>query len=255
MIIRETEEAFILIAQHEHARLSGQIAGHLGADLFGDESLREDVLLAVYEHDRSWIRLDDAPIWNDRAESPFSFTDYPLLPKLLCYRVGLDEIERMSAYAALLCSKHFASFQDLRQSKRQACIDFCREEALRQERILNSLSCDEAQAEKHFRLLQLCDDLSLYVCMNEPGADKEHEHPWFRFGFKLSEALGLGDKLMAEGADGERIALTPFPLERACTVSLKYKRVAKELAGRLGIDQAYKESAWLTQEATFAGHS
>nr|WP_253735858.1 DUF3891 family protein [Paenibacillus sp. FJAT-26967] len=32
--------------------------------------------------------------------------------------------------------------------------------------------------EQHFKLLKLCDELSLYVCLNEPGVSKDEEHPW-----------------------------------------------------------------------------
>ncbi|WP_156430913.1 DUF3891 family protein [Paenibacillus sp. FJAT-26967] len=36
----------------------------------------------------------------------------------------------------------------------------------------------ESMIEQHFKLLKLCDELSLYVCLNEPGVSKDEEHPW-----------------------------------------------------------------------------
>nr|AYQ72090.1 DUF3891 family protein [Cohnella candidum] len=110
MIIREIQDSFVMVTQHDHALLSGEIAKHFTDPYFVDGAYRADVELAIREHDRGWIRLDDAPIWNDRDAKPFSFMDYPLLPKLTHYRLGIDEVQAQSEYAALLCSMHYCSF-------------------------------------------------------------------------------------------------------------------------------------------------
>jgi uncharacterized protein (DUF2249 family) len=55
MIIRETGQSFIFIAQHDHATLSGQLAEHWKEDFFWQNAYTQDTLLAIYQHDRGWI--------------------------------------------------------------------------------------------------------------------------------------------------------------------------------------------------------
>ncbi|GIP31654.1 hypothetical protein J2TS4_08640 [Paenibacillus sp. J2TS4] len=131
MVVRETEHEIIMVRQHDHAQLSGEIAKHFKS-FFTDDPYFEDTLLAIYQHDLGWVRLDEVPMWNDRTSLPFSFMDFPLLPKLTHYTYGLDQIERMNKYAGLLCSLHYASFGVFRNSTVPECIDFSRHECLRQ---------------------------------------------------------------------------------------------------------------------------
>ncbi|XEC94169.1 DUF3891 family protein [Paenibacillus tarimensis] len=254
MIVRETDQAFYMIKQHDHAHLSGQLASGLSTALLADDERQEEVLLAVYEHDRSHIRLDDTPVWNDRTKAPFSFSDYPLLPKLTHYKTGLDEIEAQSRYAGLLCSLHYASF--FPDPNHPECIAFVQYEQERQERIIFDLQLTDWEAiNKHFLLLQLCDDLSLYVCLNEPGAAKEREHPWYRDGIKGSELFNeqAGELLTARWLNEREIVLTPFPFKQSIQAVLKAKNVMKSLIYELGIEEAYRKTEMAVQEVVFCG--
>ena len=138
MIIRETQDSFIMIKQHDHAFLSGEITKYFNPSLLNSEGSFEDVIYAAYEHDCSWISLDATPIWNDGTNTPYTFSDYPLLPKLAFYKIGLDEIEEVNPYSSLLCSLHFCSF--FSQSKNKDCLDFLKEEGNRQLMIKKKLS-------------------------------------------------------------------------------------------------------------------
>lgn len=121
---------------------------------FLGEEWKEDVLYSIKEHDRAWIDLDHTPLWNDELQRPYSFIDYPSLIKLTYYRQGIDKVGRQSPYAGLLCSLHFASFYEAQKN-----VQF------------------------HFKLLQQCDHLSIYLCMQEPGINKAQEISWYRNGF------------------------------------------------------------------------
>lgn len=137
MIIRETEHEFVMVAQHDHALLSGDVAKN---------------------------------------------TDYPSLPKVTHYQYGLDQVEKMNKYAGLLCSMHYYSF-GFQDSTDRDCIEFAHHEKCRQKRIRDELNVTNDEAIiKQFRLLQLCDRISLYVCLNNPGVSKEQEHPPFKIG-------------------------------------------------------------------------
>lgn len=248
MIVRETAHAFIMTTQHEHAHLSAQIAEQLPERLFGNH-FRNDVLLAIREHDRSWIRLDDTPIWNDRTHAPYSMIDYPLLPKLMLYRVGIDETEQMNAYAGMLCSMHFSSFHAIKTSNADDCVQFMHDERNRQAMIKQRLKLsDEELIQQHLMLLQLCDDLSLYVCMNKPGTDKQHEHPWFRDGF---EQKIDHQSIDAHWVDDEHIQLSPFICKQEFTAKVNVKEVPKEAIRSAGIHAAYEDTPLKEQRITF----
>ncbi|MGG4168984.1 DUF3891 family protein [Rossellomorea vietnamensis] len=242
MIIRETEDSFIMIKQHDHAYVSGETIKHVSRNLLKSDLFIDDFVYASHQHDRSWIELDDTPIWNDGKQIPFTFSDYPLLPKLAFYQIGLDEIEEANLYAALLCSLHFCSF--FAKSKDPDCLQFLQDEASRQKKIRKELpKLDEELLIQHFQLLQLSDNLSLYFCLNEPGVDKESEHPWFRDGFKNTESFHPGNhKLLARWVNEHEVTFDAYPFETDFHVTLPYKKVDKATIRKLGIAEAYGES-------------
>jgi hypothetical protein len=242
MIIRETKDSFIMIRQHDHAFLSGETIKHLKPSLLKSDSFFNDALYAAYQHDRSWIGLDETPIWNDREKIPFTFSDYPLLPKLAFYKIGVDEIERVNTYASLLCSLHFCSF--FSQSEKKDCLVFLTGEARRQMKLKESFpDLDEELLQQHFHILQFSDNLSLYLCLNEPGVGKEDEHPWFRSGFKNTEIFHPDHQpLTARWMNENEVTLDPYPFDKDFHVSLQYKMVSKSLIEEVGIAEAYTES-------------
>ncbi len=253
MIIRETDQHFVMTTQHEHANFSSKIARGFAEQLFIDSEFITDVLIAIQEHDRSWIRLDDTPTWNDRNSVPFSFVDYPLLPKLALYKLGLDEVEEMNEYAALLCSLHYTSFKHIQRSKVTDGIEFIKNEARRQKRLKAKLGFpQEEMIMAHFRLLQLCDEISLYVCMNNPGVAKENEHPWYKEGFETT----IGEqKVNAYWLSSSDIFIKPLLFENETTATIKMKYVMKDLINRVGIATAYKDTDFTEQEVVFRVHT
>ncbi|CAM3593765.1 DUF3891 family protein [Marinicrinis lubricantis] len=251
MIVRETDSEYVMIPQHEHAQLSGMIGSHFSQEVMKYQAFLEDFKLAVFEHDRSWIWLDETPIWNDRAKRPFSFMDYPLLPKLALYEKGLHEIERMSPFACLLCSLHYSSF--FKGTTQQECIGFITKEHGRQEIIKEELQIMDLDMINHYvRLLQFCDRLSLYVCLNHPGTDKDQEHPWYKDGFPHSDLFSTDRKIVkAEWNKQDQIIVRSFPFEAEFSATLRQKRVPKNLMQQLGVGEAYKQTEFVSQNVTF----
>ncbi|MFL1674445.1 DUF3891 family protein [Paenibacillus dendritiformis] len=252
MIMRTRNEERVLIRQHDHGFISGEAAKHFDPARVGGTERWEEAVLAAYEHDRSWIGLDHTPIWNDADAEPFTFMDYPIVPKLAFYRIGLDEIEQMNAYAALLCSLHFVSF--FRTEEQPEIIQFLRHERARQARIREQLGgLDDQAVTEHFRLLQFCDDLSLYVCLNEPGTAKEDEFPWYQDGFERTEAFNpeTGTQLVAEWVSETEVRVRPFPFLAPFTTKLRSKVVPNSLVEAIGIGKAYRQTEWTEQTLTF----
>ncbi|MBA2691229.1 MAG: DUF3891 family protein [Rubrobacter sp.] len=217
MIVRETDNGFLLINQHDHGLVSGEFAKRFTEAWIG-EPPGEETLYAVANHDVGWWRLDSEVLWNEERGRPHSFVDYPSEPKMEAYTEGLDLVEAHSPYAALLCSSHYGSF--VKRSEVPAEVRFREREELRRERIEASLSGGAPDTfGRDFRLLQLCDDLSLFVCLNEP--DKEVSS-WHKGGFELS------DRRFHPVWEGDgSLRFEPNPFSEVFDVSLPYRVVGR----------------------------
>ncbi|WP_170315050.1 DUF3891 family protein [Saccharibacillus brassicae] len=262
MVIRETEEAFVLVQQHNHAGFSGEAAARFADRFYMMERVEESpgmpevtkdaIVLGVTEHDRGWIRPDDTPIWDDHLHAPCSFNEYPMLPKIVFYRMGVDELEEKHPYAALLSSMYYSVFEDIQTSEREDCLAFVHHEEERQQRL--SAKYSGVQQETlllHRQILQTCDGISLYVCLNAPGIAKEDEHPWFKDGVPGSEPFGGGGLLQLNWQDESTVKSDPSPFDGPFSAKLREKHVPKARIREVGIAQAYEEAAWSEREIRF----
>ncbi|WCK54012.1 DUF3891 family protein [Aneurinibacillus sp. Ricciae_BoGa-3] len=240
MIVYEQNNQWVMITQHDHAAVSGQVAKVWRKDVFEGMHVRDDVLYAIAQHDRGWIGLDQTPFWNDGEKKPYSFQDFPAVPKLAFYRKGVDEVEAHSPYAGLLCSLHYVSFFPHPDSP--DVMAYLADEKARQNRIKGELEFNQRELVFHFDLLQFCDNLSLYMCMQEPGVTKEKEITWFRNGFPQQFRFTQGKKVMARWVDNEHVSLHPFPLQAETCVSVPARAVSMEAAHRAGIAAAYHDA-------------
>ena len=166
MIVRERPDSFLLFEQHEHALIAGEFA------LRWRERPRpfESTLYAIANHDLAWRELDREVLWNEEKDRPYSFVDYPLDLKLPAQRRGIDLVADHDPYAGCLCSMHYSRF--LLDSVRPEEVVFREGEMERQGRLEERMSEKELEnLERNFRLLRLCDGLSLLLCLNEPGGE------------------------------------------------------------------------------------
>lgn len=246
LVIYEREHDWVMVPQHHHGLLSGDIAQHWNSAFINGTDHWSDVIFAITQHDRAWIDLDETPFWNDRYKCPYSFIDFPLMPKLNFYKKGIDEVENQSPYAGLLCSLHYHSF--LIGAKDPAAIEFLRSEKARQHHLMEQLNLYETDKQDllkiHFLMVQFCDDLSLYLCLQEPGTPKEEEFPWFKNGFRQIFPFTNGKNIMANWLDSKQVSLTPSPLALPAEVSIQIKEVKKTNINQWGIAKAYKNADW-----------
>jgi hypothetical protein len=216
MIVRDKPDSFVLIGQHDHGLVSGEFARHWRERPIPLES----TLYAIANHDVAWQGLDKTLRWNETAGRPYSFVDYPVEPKMEAYGEGLDFLEAQDPYAAFLCSMHYASF--VRGARGAAEVGFREAEDRRQERLRDAMSTRELEnLERNFRLLQTCDDLSLFVCLNEPGRS---DHPPYREGF---EFMGT-NYFVPVWEDRRTLRLIPNPFSEAFDLSIPYLSVGKD---------------------------
>ncbi|SNC68391.1 Protein of unknown function [Hymenobacter gelipurpurascens] len=246
MIVRATPSSFICIAQHEHAQVSGQLAEHWQLPYFEGVARRPEVLLAIQEHDRAWIPLDAEPLWNEQAQAPHSFLDYPPAARLQHYQQGITEVEQQAPYAGLLCSLHYTSFPEL--AKHPLGLQFLAIEAERQQRLKQELQLtDAAQTatlEFHKRLLRFADNLSLYLCLNEPGTSKAQEHPWYQAGIPFSDYFSFTHQqlVQVEWPTRHQMHIHPSPFADAFAVSLRYQELPKARLAAVGLGQCFAEA-------------
>jgi hypothetical protein len=146
--------------------------------------------------------------------------DYPLRLKLPAQKWGIDQVEAYDPYAGCLCSMHYARF--LLHAERQEEIEFRDGEFERQRRLTEGMS-EEAREnlERNFQFLRVCDGISLFLCLNEPGgADNPPPYPG---GFVFD-----GTRFDLIWEDGRTLGLDPNPFPEAFEVEVPYRIVGKD---------------------------
>ncbi len=216
MIVRDRPDSFLLFGQHEHALAAGKFA------LRWSERPRpfESTLYAVANHDLAWREPDREVLWNEGKDRPYSFVDYPLDLKLAAQRRGIDLVEAHDPYAGFLCSMHYARF--LLESKRPEEVEFREREMARQERLREGIGPEELEnLERNFSLLRVCDGLSLFLCLNEPGGgDRPPPYPG---GFQFE-----GTRFEVVWEDERTLRLDPNPFTDEFEVAIPYRVVGRD---------------------------
>lgn len=217
MIIRERAGSFVLVRQHDHALISGEFARHWSER----PSPYEPTVHAIANHDIAWKGPDSAVRWDEERDRPYSFTDYPVEEKLRAYAAGLDLLEGQSSYAACLCSMHYETL--VRQFGRtEAEARFAEAESRRQESLKDGLSREElANLGRNLQLLKLCDGLSLFLCLNEPGGGDYP--PPYPGGFRFE-----GTTYEPAWEDRRTLRLEPDPFDGPFEVCIPYEEFGRD---------------------------
>lgn len=239
MIIRENETAFTLIRQHDHAAIAESIIRNIQEEYFPVNSLRPSVLYAIKMHDCGWENFDKEPFWNDEQDAPYSFIDFPVAAKAVLYKHGIDMVEKEDSYATLLCSEHYSRF--LVNDNTREARNFIESEQNRQAAIKNRIGENNHSFRSHYELLQLADNLSLYLCLNKPGSSKATIHPFFNNGIPVPKALKekLGNMFALEWMGEEKVVCNPFPFKKSIELVIPCKKVTKASISRYGFRKSY----------------
>lgn len=201
----------MLFEQHEHALVSGELARRWDPP----PSPFESTVFAIEHHDVAWRELDGTLLWDEERRRPTSFVNYPAAPKVRAYADGVDWLEARDPYAACLSSMHYATVVGGSENPDEKL--FALREIERRERLKRGFSDEELEnLERNLRLLKLCDGLSLFVCLNEPGRTA-HLFPPYEAGF------GLDGVLYQPGwVDAHTLTMRPSPFEEDFEVSMPY---------------------------------
>jgi hypothetical protein len=189
MIVRRRDGQLLLIRQTDHAVLAGDLARHWGNAGFAAPSPRDPVLFAAERHDDGWLIWEAAPRVDPATRRPHQFTSLPIAEHVGFYRTGIERVMARDSYAGLLTIMHLAGLYQMRYGtdrhtqprtlpedqerlKRRFVAELSeQQQALRQD--LPRQGVPEAWLEEqclwvNYKLLQVFDRLSLYLCVAPP---------------------------------------------------------------------------------------
>jgi Protein of unknown function (DUF3891) len=196
MIRRDAGESLLLIGQHDHSRICGEMAQRIGNALFSPPMPLEPVTLAIAEHDCGWGAQDQRPRLNQR-HWPAHVFEADIAVAVQSWGSSVDQVSTRHPYAGLLVSLHamaLANRASLRQP--EGPDEFSRQQAFhlrrfvhRQIELQESLRTDlglrtdaplrgglaeqgrspeEDMLRANYFLLEFLDQVSLNVCFDQP---------------------------------------------------------------------------------------
>jgi len=215
MILVPEDGELLVITQHDHARLAGELLSLWRADGLPEHPRRDDLLFAAREHDNGWREADSAPRVDPGTGRPLDFTSVPLAVRAEVWIRGAARYAERRPYAALLVTRHaLALHRDRRGDEAWESALLAPLEELSEE-LLQATRAAREEVAADYRWLALADGLSLAACnrWEEPSERGSH-----RFGYRP----GSGDD--GRSVDGE-VWIDPFPLAGATTFRVACRRV------------------------------
>jgi hypothetical protein len=216
VLVRHLENSVHLIRQNDHALLAGRLAQEwIGA---GGESPPFDVTLGVALHDLAWADADREPRFDPESGGIVSFTGWTDEDREPLQTAGLDLLERISPFAALLGSLHYSRFLDPEEFPR-----FAAQERERRARLREQLGIepDSPAVERARLLLRHLDYVSLFLCLTGPTTTGAPD--WL-----TPELVGVapdGRRYELRWSTEDTVHCAPFPFRRPFVVSVPYRKV------------------------------
>ena len=175
MIVREeTDGTLGLISQNDHALVSGMLAAHWGNARFDRPRPYDSVVRAAAFHDRGWIDYEAKPTI-DAAGRPPNYREVPLDERQMrAFMWTGDWLGGIDPYSGLLAAKHRTGLWQNRYeaikvpslvnrgAMKPEIADFIARSEARQHDVEAGL--DAAEVKTNYRLLQIWDMISLYLC-------------------------------------------------------------------------------------------
>lgn len=112
MIRRKDSEGWILVSQHDHAVLAGEIIALWGNELFSPPRPFEEVVFAVREHDSGWKDWDARPKINPENEYPANFMEMEPRDQYGIWKGSYIGHAKEHPYASSLIALHFDRFNE-----------------------------------------------------------------------------------------------------------------------------------------------
>ena len=219
MIVREgADGALILIAQTDHAKVSGICAAHWGNEMFSRPQPYEAVVRAAMFHDSGWYDYEASPSIAPDTGKPFNFIQVPWgKPQRHAFEWAIEWMTRIDPYSGLLLSKHRTGLQRGRYDK-VAHPKFFNTQNLPEDNENFLARNEDAQAVQlrnydksefwtNYQLLQAFDLISLFLC-NKDVIDDYIEPVPTSYGERTAPV-----RLTLKSIGQNRVEIDPFPFD------------------------------------------
>jgi hypothetical protein len=207
VIVLEEAASLCLVTQHDHARLAHDILALWTADGLPTHPLREDLLLAVAEHDNGWREVDSAPLLRVDTGWPCDFRDYPAAERQRVWRLAVDRLASREPHVAYLVLLHAYRLHQSRLTSPEWQAFFGLLQEYRHA-LEPRLQADVRSLQTAYEYLWLADTLSLGAC----GVWGRRELTW-------------GDHEISVGHG--QIEISPFPFAGSFTLRIQHRLVPK----------------------------
>ena len=219
VIVRDGPDGtLILIAQTDHAKLSGQCAAHWGNKDFARPQPYEAVVRAAMFHDSGWYDYEASPMVAPDTGKPLNFMQVAWgKPQRRAFEWAIEWMSRIDPYSGLLISKHRTGLQRGRynrvahpkffnaQNLPEDNEDFLARNERAQAAVLHNY--DENEFWTNYELLQTFDLISLFLCNNDVVDDYIEPVP------TSYDRSSRTVKLALKTIEGNRIEVDPFPFD------------------------------------------
>ena len=196
MIRHRLGDEFVLITQHDHARLSGRLAEYVGNALFAPPTPYQETVDGIALHDCGWPLHDDRPTLNPQGQ-PLHVLESPMSVAIPVWGESVRGASDRNAYSGLLVSLHVLALSALAQSRDQAPHERARDR--RDLFDLNKFQHKQIEHQQHLRrTLDLRTDVPLRLGLATPGTGARED--LLLFGYHL---LKLMDRISLDVCSGE----------------------------------------------------
>jgi hypothetical protein len=207
VIIRPDGDGLLLITQPDHAALAGRIMHAWQDDELQRSPRRDDILLAVAEHDNGWHEVDAAPVVDAATGTLLDFVGVPYELRTGVWPRAVTRLAE-TPYAAALVARHalhvYRRYQD-----------------------------DEVWKPFFAQMTVLCDDMLARVADARPD-EFHHDYRFVRIGDLASLTFCNGWRETQDEfgctftVDGDRLRVSPDPFDgRTVALEVPARRLAQ----------------------------
>ena len=211
MIRRDVKEGWVLINQHDHAELSGEIMTFWGNKEFSRPEPYDEVLFAIRGHDNGWKEWDSSPRINPVNQYPMNFIEMTSSDQAYIWRRCFKRHSVEHPYASALIALHFGKLNEkslnknlnnnMAKSLHSEIIDFVSNMLNINASDLN-LSSFPKDVQVNLGLVQIGDIISLALCHG--WSSNEIKYAPLNYDSSLST-------LSLESSDGSNFTIRPYP--------------------------------------------
>ena len=245
MIVQERSDSLLLVPQHEHGLMCGELAARWTG--LGDtpERLTAAAILGIALHDIGWRELDAEPRYRAETGRPHGFETHPGEGREVLYHDGPPRAHAVHPWAGLLAVEHYARFDppEATAARMAGWIRDWKQEWGR----AGGASWTEAQEARlrrdgaHLRLLDL---ISLHTCLHRPDSVSLPE--WLAPERVGRDPDGRPFRLAWDQAGTGPAALTadPFPWREPFTCRIRARRLETSYPDAGALLEAWNAAPW-----------